>query len=83
MKAYVQFYVKQGDPPKMAEACGSDGVFTLDARNKLDVMIQDAKDRMSSLKAVQKYEHFEIRRGNLGAYVILHSTMEKINQRRN
>ena len=76
MKAYVQFYVKQGDPPKMVEACGSDGVFVLDARNGLWTMEEDAKDRMRILWTVQKYEHFEIRRGNLKCYVVMYSTMD-------
>jgi len=61
MKWYVQFFSHKMDG-SLGEACGSDSVFILDGRNKLQVMIQDAKKRIEFLRNVARFEYFEIRR---------------------
>ncbi len=58
---YVQFYAKSLDGT-LVEACGSDGVFILDGRNKLQVMKLDAQKQMHRLTKVRTYEYFEIRK---------------------
>ena len=50
---YVQFYTTGCMTGKEIECSGSDGVFILDGRNRLDIMIQDAKDRIRQLRFVK------------------------------
>jgi hypothetical protein len=57
--------------PYLREACGSDGVFTLDGRLSIDNLIESTKNRIKILKNICEYTGFEIRRGNLNNYKTL------------
>ncbi len=62
MKYHVQF-LAVGLYGELGEACGSDGVFILDGRNKLDTMIEDAHKRMQELSKVRSFIGFRIYKG--------------------
>lgn len=62
---YVQFLTPntKGESDTL---CGSDGVFILDGRNKMETWIKDAFDRIHSLRFVQKQiVGFKIIKGHL------------------
>ena len=64
MKAYVQFY--QTDlAGNLQEACGSDGVYILDARQSTATHIEDACIRAMVLSRVKRFEAFKIMKGDL------------------
>ena len=72
MKYYIQFLEKDllGH---LSEGCGSDAVYQLDGRNSLDVMIDDAYNRVEKLKNVRKgIIGFEIRKGNVEQYITIY-----------
>lgn len=59
MKAYVQFMSKG------RESLGSDGVFILDGRQKLETWKKDARKRKHQLRFVAPYiDGFKIMEGN-------------------
>lgn len=89
MKACVQFftnstgYVDGTIPPVFSqdniepvELLGSDGVYILDGRNTIDTMIEDSILRIEKLKRVHEIIGFEIRKGNLNNYRVVHKSMK-------
>ena len=84
MKAYVQFQREQNlrynlaggweeCDPYLQDIPGTEGVFVLDARNKLDTMIQDVLARIKHLRFVQpSIAAFEIHRGDLKASQVIY-----------
>jgi len=50
---YVQFYEQRNG--SLVEPCGSDQVFILDGRNKIETWINDGFERMHKLRHVQPY----------------------------
>ena len=75
MKYYVQFEEKRNYawnsstnnieevPEYFVDCLGSSGIFILDGRNRLDTMIQDAKNQAKRLWV--KPDAFKIMKGNL------------------
>lgn len=59
---FVQFFIKDLKDTDI-EACGSDGVFILDERNKLIIMKNDAKKRIAQLSKIHQFSGYEIRKG--------------------
>lgn len=74
MKYYTQFQTnssgqtfKDGKIIEVAkfpiDALGSDGVFILDGRNSLSIMISDSKNRMQKLEKLHNFIGFKIMKG--------------------
>ena len=60
MKYYAEYFGENGEPQ-----CGSDSVFILDGRNRLETMIDDAHERMHRLRFVKPwYASFRIMQGS-------------------
>lgn len=55
MFIYYTQYLKYNLNNEISDALGSDGVFILDGRNRLGVMIQDSLKQMDSLSIVQPH----------------------------
>lgn len=63
MKRYAQFL--EWGKTCNKEALGSDSVFILDARNRIEIQIADAKDRIDKLRNVQpQYIGYRIMEGS-------------------
>jgi hypothetical protein len=64
MKYYAQFYRPSDTTSSKTEIIGSNGVYILDGRNKLQTMIEDARKRVSQMKGVHSdIVAFTIHRG--------------------
>lgn len=79
---FGQFYIQANrfdaekhaftDETFLTECLGSDGVYILDGRNKLETQIQDMRRRAGQLKGVMPYlAAFRICKGTIGDCVFL------------
>lgn len=73
MKNYVQFLEKKmvfspieglTETDECSDALGSDGVFILDGRNSLNVMIDDARKRLEQMNNIKSFVGFKIMKGS-------------------
>lgn len=61
MKAHIQFLTTNLNG-ETVEQLGSDGVYILDGRNKLQTMIQDGYNRAYMLRKIHTFKGFKVKR---------------------